>query len=94
MFEAGRSNLFEFSSNSILPVSSEKTLIPTIAEDNPGLASIPEILLWSSVSVLVELELFGAGGTTPGVCGVATGSGSDDGLGTGEGVCCVVVPEV
>jgi hypothetical protein len=39
MFEAGRSNLFAFSSNNTFPVSSDAALIPIIADDNSGLAS-------------------------------------------------------
>src|ERR1041385_4248835 len=73
MFEAGRRSLFAFSSNRTCPVSSEETLIPTIAEDKSGLASMSEMRDRNSARLFV--------GST-----FNEGAGDDCGLGMGVGV--------
>jgi hypothetical protein len=82
MFEAGRRSLFAFSSNRTWPVSSEETLIPTIAEDKSGLASMSEMRDRNSAR-LFEGSDFSEG--------VGDGFGEADGEGLGCGVAAVEV---
>src|ERR1043166_8314383 len=81
MFEAGRRSLLAFSSNRIWPVSSEVTLIPTIADDKSGLARMAEMRERNSARLFVGSDFNEGVGDR---CGLATG------LGLGEGVVCAV----
>jgi hypothetical protein len=75
MFEAGLRSLFAFSSNRTWPVSSEETLMPTIAEDKSGLASMSEMRDRNSARLFVGSDFNdGAGGDW----GLATGVGLGD----------------
>src|SRR2546425_9440313 len=88
MFEAGRNSLFAFSSKSTRPVSSDATLIPTIADASSGLRKISAMRVCSSASVFVVLAIraavvgVGVGATT----GDELGLGAGAGVGLGEGV--------
>jgi hypothetical protein len=67
--------LFAFSSNNTWPVSSEVTLIPTIAEDKSGLESMSKMRDRNSATFFV------VSGLNEGV-----GDGWGDGEGDGEGL--------
>ena len=88
MFEAGRKSLFAFSSKSTRPVSSETTLMPTIAACNSGFLRIEAMRLCSSESVFVVSARNGArAGVGAGDgCADWTGVGLVAGAGVGEGV--------
>src|SRR4030095_2758765 len=84
MFEAGLKSLAEFSSNRTRPVSSETTLMPTIAGDNSGLRRISVIRVCSSAKVFVEFAVFAFDSTAAGA-GEETGAAAGDGEGEGDG---------
>src|SRR5215470_1354224 len=85
MFEAGRRSLFAFSSNRTRPVSSEETLIPTIAADKSGLASMSEMRERNSARLFVGSAFNEGAGND---CGLATGVGLGDAVVCGvAGVC-------
>src|ERR1043166_7975253 len=81
MFEAGRRSLFAFSSNRTCPGASEETLIPTIAEDKSGLASMSEMRDRNSARHFVGSTFNEGAGEN---CGLAAG------VGLGEAVVCGV----
>src|SRR6266480_1244651 len=87
MFEAGRNSFSEFSSNRTRPVSSETTLIATIAGAKSSFSKIAAVLVWSSRTVFVGFAVFGCVATdaTEGETGFGVGldTGTDFGV---EGV--------
>src|SRR6266496_2024728 len=85
MLEAGRNNFAAFSSNRTRPVSSDVTLIPTIADASSGFLKTSEILVLSSPSDFVVLAVFGWG-TTTGAGGAGSGVPSGVGCGAAAGV--------
>src|ERR1700674_4482427 len=82
MLDAGRSSLFAFDSNRIRPVSSDATLIPTIACANSGFCRISEIRACSSATVCVGVEILIVGEAW----GVGTGLASGLAIGLRLGV--------
>ena len=79
MFEAGRKSLCAFSSNNTRPLSSDTTLMPTIAAASSGRRKMSEMLICKAGSVFVVVATFG-----PGV-GVGDGAGDAAGVGVGVG---------
>jgi hypothetical protein len=90
MFEAGRRSFAALSSNNTRPVSSEATLMPTIAGSSSVFLKILEILFCSSESVLVVVAaLEDPTAVVEGeTCGTSAGldSSASGGEGFGPGV--------
>src|SRR5262245_56859750 len=95
MFEAGRRSLAAFSSNKTRPVSSETTLMPTIADDSSSLLRISVMRICSSARVFVGFEVLDPGVTETGVDEVEGATTGDCvGVGDGDGVAGAVVGAV